>query len=247
MVVTGIPDSDGRKVEVIDLDNLSKTCIMSSDFPYDLDGAVGGFTSSGPIVCGGWIRPNPRPTPKRRSRDCYILRRGQFVKIDDLTMNTQRNDASSIVTADGNLMIFGGYYYDYGDDRAVVLSDTKIINVSESKIEDGFELPSGIKNHCSVLINATTAMVLGGYKGSTFSHQHSRDTKSTYFINLETSQVTNGPDMQDTRSKFGCEVFEHNNQRFVVAIGGYVPGGDFTEFLNLDAAILNWSRGKTYF
>ena len=102
----------------------------------------------------------------------------------------------------------------------------------ESKTEDGFELPFGMSGHCSVLINSTTVMVLGGNDG----------TKSTYFIDLETFQVTPGPEMQDARHSFGCAVFEHNQQSFVIASGGY-PYTDLTEFLNLDSKILRWSRG----
>ena len=145
-------------------------------------------------------------------------------------MDTPRSSASSIVTEDGKLMIFGGF-------SGGQLADTEIINVPESKTEDGFELPNGIYDHCSVLINATTVIVLGGYSGS---YQ-----KSTYFINLENLQVTNGAEMQEARVFFGCAVFEHNQQNFVIAAGGWYPYTDSTEFLQLDATRLRWSRGKT--
>ena len=171
LVATGVPYANGRKVEVIDLDNPSKTCILSADFPYGLENAVGGFTSSGPMICSGYY------SGSSRSADCYSLRsNGQFVKISELTMDTPRSSASSIVTEDGKLMISGG--------RTKVgrLADTEIINVPESKTENGFELPNGINEHCSVLINATTVMVLGGYYVSS-------PQKSTYFVNLET-QIT---------------------------------------------------------
>ena len=143
-------------------------------------------------------------------------------------MDMGRDEASSIVTEDGKMMISGGNGGGY-------LADTEIISVSESKTEDGFELPFGIEEHCSVLINSTTVMVLGGRSiGSTLD--------STYFINLETLQVTPGPEMQQARRIFGCAVFEHNQQSFVIASGGY-PYTDLTEFLNLDSKILRWSRG----
>merc|ERR1712062_835236 len=68
LVATGYPKYQvSRRVEVIDLDNPSKTCILSADFPYDLGDSVGGFTSSGPMVCsGGWYEYS-------RSADCYSL------------------------------------------------------------------------------------------------------------------------------------------------------------------------------
>ena len=227
LVATGYPYANGSKVEVIDLNNPSKTCILSADFPYELRDAVGGFTSSGPMVCSGRYGSS-------KSADCYSLgSNGQFVKISELTMDTPRSYASSIVTEDGKLMISGGRGRGGGYSY---LNDTEIMNVPESKTEDGFELPNEIHGHCSVLINATTVLVLGGYSGS---YQ-----KSTYFINLENLQVTNGAEMQEARVFFGCAVFEHNQQNFVIAAGGY-PSTDSTEFLKLDATRLKWSRGKT--
>ena len=124
----------------------------------------------------------------------------------------------------------GPPYERFGDE----LADTEIINVPESKTEDGFELPVGMSGHCSVLINFKTVMVLGGNDG----------TKSTYFIDLETFQVTPGPEMQEARHSFGCAVFEHNQQSFVIAAGGW-QSKDSTEFFNLNSKI--WSRGKTDF
>mgnify|MGYP001158958019 CR=1 FL=1 len=127
LVATGYPYANGSKVEVIDLNNPSKTCILSADFPYELRDAVGGFTSSGPMVCSGWYGSS-------RSADCYSLRsNGQFVKISELTMDTPREDASSIVTEDGKLRISGGRT------KGGRLADTEIINVPESKTENGFD------------------------------------------------------------------------------------------------------------
>ena len=237
MVVTGdySGEHSGRNVEVIDLDNPTKTCIMSADFPYELRLAVGGFTSSGPMICSGDYGLGSGG----HSADCYSLRRnGQFVKIDDLALDTERQYASSIVTEDGKLIISGGWDWH-------ALADTEIINVKESKVEDGFELPIGMWGHCSVLINSTTVMVLGGTNDGP-DDLSNLELRSTYFINLETSQVTKGPDMQEAREFFGCAVLKHNQQSFVIAAGGYDSDGppkDSTEFLNLE--ILRWSRGKT--
>ena len=232
LVATGYPYANGSKVEVIDLNNPSKTCILSADFPYELRDAVGGFTSSGPMICSG------ESYGYSRSADCYSLRsNGQFVKMSELTMDTPRSDASSIVTEDGKLMISGGW-------NGGRLADTEIINVLESKTEDGFELPNGISDHCSVLINTTTVMVLGGYDGLLTQ-------KSTYFINLETLQVTDGPEMQEARRYFGCAVFEHNQQNVVIVAGGTNATGTWstnsTELLHVGSTQLKWSRGKTNF
>jgi len=238
LVATGFPILKGRKVEVIDLDNPSKSCVMSGryDFPYPgLDNAVGGFTSSGPMVCSGdYDSSTNKPYLSNNiSADCYILKRnGQFVQMNELTMNTARILASSIVTEDGKMIISGGKGY-----GGVRLADTEIINVPESKTEDGFELPFGIVEHCSVLINSTTMMVLGG-RGD--GGPYGSTLNSTYFINLETLQLTPGPEMQEARAGLGCAVFEHNQQSYLIAAGGWQKS---SEFLNLNTKI--WSRGKT--
>ena len=230
--------ANGRKVEVIDLDNPSQSCTLS-DFPSaELLGAVGGFTSSGPMVCSGHYGRDDDYSGSGRTADCYSLGiDGQLFQKNELTLDTARFDASSIVTEDGKMIIIGG---SYGNGR---LADTEIINVPESETEDGFELPHDIDEHCSVLIDSTTVMVLGGIGGGAVT-----PLKSTYFINLETLQVTPGPEMQEARKEFGCAVFEHNQERFVIAAGGTVgswPPTDSTEFFNLNSKI--WSRGKTDF
>ena len=227
MFATGWPLNEGRKVEIVDLENPSKSCILSAEFPYKLANAVGGFTSSGPLLCGGKYYG-----PYEKSADCYGIRsNGQFVKMSELTMDTPRASASSIVTEDGKLMIFGGW-------SRGALADTEIINAPESKTEDGFKLPKGIYGQCSVLINATTVIVLGGYNNVFLQ-------KSTYFINLETLQVTNGPEMQEAGVWFGCAVFEHNQQNVVIATGGIWSFTYSTQFLHLDSTRLAWSSGKT--
>ena len=152
-------------------------------------------------------------------------------------MNTPRGEASSIVTANGKLIISGGFNKNEGP-----LFDTEIINVPESKTEEGFVLPKEISEYCSVLINATTMMVLGGRNASSSAQ------KSTYFIDLDTFQVTVGPEMQETRGRFGCAVFEHNQQNFLIAAGGSPPDvRDSIEFLSLDSTRLRWSKGKIPF
>lgn len=226
-------------VEVIDLDNPSKTCVLQ-DFPNHVTFAVGGLTSSGPMVCGGYY------AGYGESADCYTLRRnGQFVKISGLTMNVPRKDASSIVTVDGKLMINGGWNNWEGYSKWSTLfgkQSTEIINVAESTIEAGF-IYGGIYEHCIVRINATTAMILGGSRGE----WRSDSQNSTYFIDLETLQATRGPEMQEARSDLGCAFFEHNQQNFVIAAGGkeWRSHTNSAEILHLDSTSLRWSKGNT--
>ena len=224
---------DGKRVTLLDLKNPSKSCNLQK-FPYPLNRAVGGFTSVGPMVCGGlyenydvWNNPDVTRT---FCDECYGLQpNGQFVELD-LALDNARVGGSTIVTKDGNLILSGGYFDDGGlyYDRWSRLENSEILKVQEGTTENGFNLPAEFPVTCSTRINTTTAILLG--------------RKSTFFVNLDTLQVSNGPEMvEESRFNFGCAVFEHNQHTFVIATNDM----NSTEVLDLDASPLNWSRGKT--
>ena len=223
LVATGYPSTQAKKVEVIDLVSPSKSCTLS-DFPIRLDYAIGAFTPLGPTLCSG-----ENPDTSSRIGDCFTLKSngGNFLHSSDVSLNTPRQSASGIVSNLSELIISGGY--DNGNNN---MNSGEIIKFDQNNVDD-FVLKEKIRGHCSVLVNSSTAMILGGYDGSS-------SVKSTYFLNLNTFKVTDGPKMQERRSWFGCAVFEHNKQKFVIAAGGVSLKS--TEILNLDTEI--WTTGK---
>ena len=224
LVATGWPSTEAKKVEVIDLVSPSKSCTLS-DFPIRLGSAIGAFTPLGPTICSGINYDT-----SSRIGDCFTLKSngGNFFNSSDVTLNTPRRSASGFVSNLGELIISGGL-----DSGVNELNSGKIINFDQNNVDD-FLLKEKIQGHCSVLVNSSTAMILGGYEGGSSS------VKSTYFLNLNTFQVTDGPKMQERRRHLGCAVFEHNKQKFVIAAGD--PDLKSTEILNLETEI--WTTGK---
>merc|ERR1712062_503801 len=165
-----------------------------------------------------------------RIGDCFTLKSngGNFLHSSHVTLNTPRSSASGFVSDLGELFISGGL-----NNGGNYLNSGEIINFDQNNVDD-FVLKEKIYAHCSVLVNSSTAMILGGYDGSS-------SVKSTYFLNLNTFKVTDGPKMQERRRHLGCAVFEHNKQKFVIAAGSSSPELKSTEILDLDTEI--WTTG----
>ena len=100
----------------------------------------------------------------------------------------------------------------------------------------GMKLEKGIYGHSSVMINATTAFITGGWTGSA--------TKETYFVDIHNWKWTKGPQMEEARAGHGCSVLKHNFHTFAIVAGGGYPYLSSTEILDLDSGILEWTKGK---
>jgi len=217
LILTGYPDA--KKVEVVDLQNPLNSCILPEEFPTRLSGAVGGFTKDGPLLCGGYnIDTYPR------SNACFTLKDSKFVEAD-VKLQTERSSASAVVLPNGELWIQGGYD---GNSR---FSTSERISLEGS--QTGMELEKGISSHCSMMINATTAFITGGYTGSS--------TKDTHFVDIHNWKWTKGPQMEEARVGHGCVLFMHNNHNYALVSGGV--GLSSTEILDLDSGLMEWTKG----
>ena len=94
------------------------------------------------------------------------------------------------------------------------------------------ELEKGIRNHCSMMINATTAFITGGW------------TNETYFVDIHNWKWTKGPQMEERRRLHGCSLFMHNNHNYALVAGGQYPFLSSTEILDLDSGLMEWTKGK---
>ena len=66
------------------------------------------------------------------------------------------------------------------------------------------EMPFGVMDHCMVLINSTTAMLIGGkIDGSYYS-------KRTYFYNFDDNNWISGPDLKFGRYEHVCGMVKKN-------------------------------------
>ena len=222
LILTGNPSIEAKKIEVVDLQNPQNSCSLPEEFPMKLISAVGGLTKDGPLLCGGYNLDT-----NSESNGCFTLHNSKFVETD-VKLQTKRDWASAVVLPNGELWIQGGLN---GNNR---LSTTETISLEGS--QTGMELEKAIFGHCSMMINATTAFITGGYTGSW--------TKDTYFVDIHNWKWTKGPQMEERRISHGCEVFMHNNHNYALVSGGEYPYLSSTEILDLDSGILEWTKGK---
>ena len=88
---------------------------------------------------------------------------------------------------------------------------TGFYNLSTAEIftEDGWKaiqpnMPIGVMDHCMVLINSTTAMLIGGkIDGGYYS-------KRTYFYNFDDNTWISGPDLKFGRYEHVCGMVKKN-------------------------------------
>ena len=97
-------------------------------------------------------------------------------------------------------------------------------------------LPLPIKEHCMVLINSSTVIVLGGY--------FSDNLNSTYILNSEFPHWIEGPQMQDPRAFHSCGLVPSNalsTQLSIIVAGG--TSGSMASVEILDEGSNQWRRG----
>ena len=179
--MTGYPKDEAKRIEVVDLQNPLNSCILQEEFPTRLRDGIGGFTTAGPLLCGGY-----NADTRSRSNACFTFKDTKF-KEADVKLQTKRSSASAVVLPNGELWIQGGW------DGKNLLSTSETMSLQGS--QPGMELEKGISGHCSMMINATTAFITGGYTGSY--------SKETYFINIHNWKLTKGPKMEEARYYHG--------------------------------------------
>ena len=222
LILTGDSSRQAKKIEVVDLQNPLNSCTLPEEFPTRLYYAVGGFTNDGLLLCSGYNWDTDS-----RSNACFTLKNSKFTEVE-VKLQTERNGASAVVLPNGELWIQGGHD---GNNR---LSTTETISLEGS--QTGMELEKGIGAHCSMMINATTAFITGGFTGSW--------TKETYFVDIHNWKWTKGPQMEEARAWHGCAVFMHNNHNYALVSGGEYPYLSSTEILDLDSGLMEWTKGK---
>ncbi len=74
------------------------------------------------------------------------------------------------------------------------------------------DMPFGIEDHCMVLINSTTAMIIGGRALTVQSSNH------TYFYHFDTNIWRRGPDLMFPRNKLFCGMVKKSKESDEVVI-----------------------------
>ena len=198
LVVGGLTDVGFTSVvEIISLNEPSKSCRLP-DFPVQVAYATGGFTSEGPTVCTGFN------SSVKASDECFTMRENASFQRLPFRLKEKRKFASSVVTPDGDLLVFGGI----NENNALLDSIEKLSSSGSEMVSQN--LPKAISSHCALLINKTTALVVGGYADSdgTLSKSH--------YIDLTMFETKPGPEMKQPRYGHGCVV---SDKKILVAGG----------------------------
>ena len=236
-----------QTVEVVQLgsSNQQPTCALP-DFPTIMRGGVGFTTTQGPVVCGGDVDNDDF------TKECYILKAKQWSKWNDLTI--ERANANAIKINDQQTLILGGRRNDPSEGWKTLQSSDLM---SANGAEESGVLPWTYMSGCSLKVNSTTYLITGGWQGhGQRSYTQYVINGRTWYLNLETMSMTQGPRMAIVRSDSGtdygrsghaCTSFQLGNKHFAVVTGGSTGRGtDTTEFLDLESSNPVWFEGMNF-
>ena len=218
-MTTGSPPTTSVKTDSFDL-VASTTCQSMPAYPLTVYHATGAFVSNRVVICGG--------TYPSVTSQCYSLGKNETEWKPSGNLITPRYGAAS-VEMHGKLLIFGGYNAGY-------LQSTEEMDVEAGTTTIGPSMPLAIGYPCTVKINSSTVLIIGGI-GSSY-------LKSTYFYSNNEKTFKAGPYLMVPRSYHTCNILSNGNGSYVVVTGGYDNGvyTDSTEYLDLDEPTI-WKTG----
>ena len=212
-----------NSIEIIDLASPSTSCEDLTNFPIYVSGAIGGLTpNKNPIICGG------------RFSDCYSYEDGVWNSSSSMTTSRSNAAASLSPFPNGadNLFVTGG------------VTGSQYLKTAEALSDDGWQqistsLPVTISQHCMVILNSTTVLIIGGLQSGYLSPK-------TYFFNTEINEWVKGPKLLLSRNNIGCGKLRKDNgssQYSVIVAGGYDGSSSMSSVEILDVGASEWRTG----
>ena len=191
-----------------------------------VEGAGGIINDNKAIICGGFNYDNRETTA-----DCFSLGPEKMWTQTESLLKTPRYDMST-----GNIIINNRLWISGGlDESGRELSTTELVNEDQSlKSED---LPVDVYGHCSVLLNRTRIMTIGGWSGW--------NRRETNILDLTTNNWTPGPKLNKGRTSHGCAKMTIGDKDLVVVTGGDVTEKS-VEYLDLTDMDQGWKRGNFF-
>jgi hypothetical protein len=218
-------------IEVIDLNSPPKSCKNLPDFPLKVADALGGLGfKDRPKMCGGY-------NWNVNNNNCYNLEKNEWITAS--SMNLKRSSTSfSSSPYPHKLFVAGGI----DTDALSYLSSAEVLT------EHGWEilsetLPVNISNHCSVLVNSTTVMIVAG-------RQHNPEySVQTFFLNTVNNVWVDGPALKNLRAPAGCGRIRKDSQSqefSTIVVGGYNGTSTLSSVELLDDGAKNWRDGPEF-
>ena len=223
-------DGTSSSVEIIDLRSPASTptCKNLKNFPLAAYGSFGGLEfQDRPVICGGFDM-----THLRYSLKCYSLESKEWipsVELNRFRVFTDCCSSSPFPSKTEKLFVIGGHN---SQDSAEILTETGWKIISQP-------LPVLISRHCSVLVNSTTIMVIGGI-------QDGLTSTNTFYFNSEKELWTSGPQLKHKRSIQSCKRIRkdrHGQQFSIVVAGGWDGTSALSSVEILDEGSNEWRAG----
>jgi hypothetical protein len=222
------PSPVTNKVEIVDLETNLSVCQPATNLPQPSFGNKALLYNNTPIVCGGY-----------RSflydiSSCYTYQNRSWLKGPEL-MRARRAHAMTIspfVSDASSLFVTGGLEGVAKPILSVeVLTDSGWMTFSPS-------LPVPVDSHCMILVNETTAMIVGGKQNGIIS-------SATLVISDEQRQWSLGPPLKTPRFKHVCAMIpisDRDPNKVIITVGGYYSVG-LNSAEVLDPRLNSWQSG----
>jgi hypothetical protein len=227
-----VTSGSSQNTEIIDLVDATNVCTGLANYPIkDTDSISAGLLNkTTPLLCGGY-------TNNGRLDGCYTIGATKVEKV--ATLSKPRSGAASVAINETTLWLTGGMMGT--SEYFVPQKSSEIIQLGgeTTTVTAGQDLPVILNQHCMLLLNATTIIVIGGTSGNALS-------SASYYFDIQQleGQWVQGPSMLEKRESHACGIFTsnfHNNQRTLVVTGGK-PLTTSSEFLVLGES--KWTKGK---
>jgi hypothetical protein len=214
--------------EIIDLESPLKTCKSLPNFSLELYGSFGGLEfEDKPIICGG-------RKGNRDSNKCFSLEGNEWIASSSLNKENvyAAVSPSPYPSSDQKLFVTGGMYQNTLHNTVEVLTRQGWKTLPQ-------RLPVEIEAHCSVLVNSSTVMIIGGY-------QNGEKSSNTYLFNAENEIWTAGPELKTKRYLHTCVRIRKNgrSQDFsIIVAGGWNRSLTLSSVEILDLGGNEWRKG----
>ena len=228
VVSAGLADIDKTELILSGPSGPNSICTLKDDVPIEVYGAVGFNTPLGPAFCGG--------KKENYNKQCFIFNSdNEWIPWVDMT--TPRVFAAAIQANEHQTLLLGGFGQDGSD---VPLKSSELIELESSLGPmDSLKSQATMWRHCIIKINATFGLITGGVHNSHYC-------AATWYLDLQSFDISPGPRMQNSRVAHGCATFHLGSKTYGIVSGGFNNGReiDSTEFIEFNVENPSWIDGK---